>query len=37
MDAQTSAILRSIVRYPHLALSDRISELRRNLTAYDAA
>jgi predicted nucleic acid-binding protein len=27
----------AIVRYPHLALSDRIWQLRDNLTAYDAA
>jgi predicted nucleic acid-binding protein len=26
-----------LVRYPHLALSERIWELRHNLTAYDAA
>lgn len=25
-----------LVRYPHLALADRIWELRHNLTAYDA-
>lgn len=27
----------SIQRYPHVALSDRMWELRHNLTAYDAA
>ena len=27
----------AMVRYPHLGLSDRIWELRHNLTAYDAA
>lgn len=27
----------ALVRYPHHALSDRIWELRHNLTAYDAA
>lgn len=27
----------ALVRYPHTALSDRIWELRHNLTAYDAA
>ena len=27
----------AIVRYPHVGLGDRIWELRRNLTAYDAA
>jgi predicted nucleic acid-binding protein len=27
----------ALVRYPHVGLSDRIWELRHNLTAYDAA
>jgi predicted nucleic acid-binding protein len=27
----------ALVRYPHLGLSDRIWDLRHNLTAYDAA
>lgn len=27
----------AIVRYPHIGLSDRIWQLRHNLTAYDAA
>ncbi len=27
----------ALVRYPHMALADRIWELRHNLTAYDAA
>jgi predicted nucleic acid-binding protein len=27
----------ALVRYPHVSLSDRIWELRDNLTAYDAA
>lgn len=36
-DARTDFRDLPIVRYPHVALSDRIWELRHNLTAYDAA
>ena len=37
LDARTDFGDLAIVRYPHLALSDRICQLRHNLTAYDAA
>src|SRR5947199_7888398 len=37
LDARTDFGDLAIVRYPHLALSDRIWQLRHNLTAYDAA
>ena len=37
LDARTDFGDLAIVRYPHLALSDRIWELRHNLTTYDAA
>src|SRR5438270_8263752 len=36
-DARTDFGELALVRYPHIGLSDRIWELRRNLTAYDAA
>ena len=36
-DARTDFEELSLVRYPHVALSDRVWELRHNLTAYDAA
>ena len=36
-DARTDFGDLAIVRYPHIALSERIWELRHNLTAYDAA
>ena len=36
-DARTDFRDLAIVRYPHIALSERIWELRHNLTAYDAA
>jgi predicted nucleic acid-binding protein len=36
-DAHAEFLNLGVVRYPHTALSDRIWELRRNLTAYDAA
>lgn len=35
-DARRDFAELSIVRYPHHPLSDRIWELRHNLTAYDA-
>ncbi len=37
LDARADFAELTIVRYPHLGLSDRIWELRHNLTAYDAA
>jgi predicted nucleic acid-binding protein len=37
LDARTDFGDLAIVRYPHVALSDRIWEMRHNLTAYDAA
>ena len=36
-DARTDYRDLALVRYPHTVLSDRIWELRHNLTAYDAA
>ena len=36
-DARADFCDLALVRYPHAGLSDRIWELRRNLTAYDAA
>ena len=36
-DARTDFRDLAIVRYPHIALSERIWELRHSLTAYDAA
>jgi predicted nucleic acid-binding protein len=36
-DARTDFRDLAMVRYPHFGLSDRIWELRHNLTAYDAA
>ena len=36
-DARTDFRDLALVRYPHIALSDRIWELRHNVTAYDAA
>lgn len=36
-DARTDLRDLALVRYPHLLLSDRIWELRHDLTAYDAA
>src|ERR1700730_666213 len=36
-DARTDYRDLALVRYPHALLSDRIWELRHNLTAYDAA
>jgi predicted nucleic acid-binding protein len=36
-DARTDFRDLALIRYPHLALSDRIWELRHNLTTYDAA
>jgi predicted nucleic acid-binding protein len=36
-DARTDFDELALVRYPHVNLSDRIWELRHNLTAYDAA
>lgn len=37
VDARRDATDLAIARYPHAPLSDRIWELRDNLTAYDAA
>ena len=36
-DARADFADLTIVRYPHAPLSDRVWELRDNLTAYDAA
>lgn len=36
-DARSDVHELAIARYPHLELSDRIWQLRHNLTAYDAA
>ena len=36
-DARTDFRELALVRYPHLELSDRIWDMRHNLTAYDAA
>lgn len=36
-DVRTDLANLALVRYPHVGLSDRIWELRHNLTAYDAA
>jgi predicted nucleic acid-binding protein len=36
-DARTDFAETALLRYPHEPLSDRIWELRHNLTAYDAA
>ncbi len=36
-DALTDFADLAIVRYPHVPLADRMWELRRNMTAYDAA
>ena len=36
-DTRTDFADLSLVRYPHQPLSDRVWELRHNLTAYDAA
>lgn len=36
-DARADVRELALVRYPHLELSDRIWQLRHNLTAYDAA
>lgn len=36
-DARADFANLALVRYPHVRLSDRIWELRHNLTAYDAA
>lgn len=36
-DARADVRELALVRYPHFELSDRIWELRHNLTAYDAA
>ncbi|HZI91034.1 MAG TPA: type II toxin-antitoxin system VapC family toxin [Thermoleophilaceae bacterium] len=37
IDARADFAALALVRYPHHGLSDRIWELRHNLTAYDAA
>jgi len=36
-DGRTDFADLAIVRYPHVSLSDRMWELRHNMTAYDAA
>lgn len=36
-DARDSLAALTLQRYPHVALTDRMWELRNNLTAYDAA
>jgi predicted nucleic acid-binding protein len=37
IDARTDFAELALTRYPHLELSDRMWDLRHNLTAYDAA